>query len=368
MILHKHVLTEILKTSSAILIGLLSIFLSMRLATSFADAAGGIVDAQYVLSIVALKMLVSIQDLIPMSIFLGSYTVITTLQKHSELVSMKANGISHLSILYTVSTLSGIAALIVALMTCVATPIAELKLVELKDIGKRTASFSNVSPGMFKKFSGGDKVFFAQGEAADETFLKDVFVHDDTQPNDTAMLAKRSYIVSDSKTGKKSAIFEEGTSYQGVSGRLDYVVTDFKRYSVKIKSANMTDVSDYPTFVPTVDLIGSKEPYRAAELHWRLALPVFAFLVPLLGLLIALTQQSGHWYLGLATALGAYFSYLNALGIFKALVKKEEVSIVLSFVPVHLLFCTLLVLLYLNLENRLRFIKIWKNDITQRVK
>jgi len=368
MILHKHVLTEILKTSNAILIGLLVIFLSMRLATSFADAASGSIAAQYVLKIVALKMLVSMQNLIPMSVFLGSYTVITALQKHSELVSMKANGISHLSILSTVSALSGATALVVALMTCVITPIAELKLVELKDLGKRTSTISNLSPGVFKKFAGGDKVFFAQEEAADKAFLKDVFVHDDTQPNDAAMVAKRSYILSDPKTGKKSAVFEEGTNYQGASGRLDYVVTDFKRYSVKIKLAGTTDVSRYHTFVPTVDLIGSKESSHAAELHWRLALPVFAFLVPLIGLLIALKQQSGYWYLGLVTALGVYFSYLNTLGVFKALVKKGDISAVLSFASVHLFFCTLLVLLYLNLENRFRFVRIRKNNAVRRVK
>ncbi|MGY8843596.1 MAG: LPS export ABC transporter permease LptF [Gammaproteobacteria bacterium] len=357
MILHKHLLTEIVKTSSAILIALLAIFLSMRLATYFADAASGSLASQYVLEIVALKMLVSIQDLVPISIFLGSYTVITSLQKHSELVSMKANGMSHLNILSVVSKLSGITALVVALMTCVITPIAELKLVELKDLAKRTATIANVAPGVFKRFSGGDKIFFAQGEENEKNFLTDVFVHDDTQPADAVMLAKRSFILNDPETGQKSAIFEDGTSYQGASGTLGYTITDFKRYSVKIKSAGMADVSRYPTFVATADLARSENANYVAELHWRLALPLFAFIAPLIALLIALKQKSGSWYLGFATALGVYFSYLNALGIFKALMKKEEVSTFLAFAPVHLLFGTLILLLYLDLENRLRFKK-----------
>lgn len=357
MILHKHVLTEIVKTSSAILVGLLAIFLSMRLATYFADAASGNLASQYVLKIVALKMLVSIQDLVPISMFLGSYTVVTSLQKHSELVSMKANGMSHLSILLAVAKLSGLAALVVAVITCIVTPAAELKLFELKDLGKRTATIANVTPGVFKKISGGDKVFFAEGEAADKTFLEQVFVHDDTQPSDAIMIAKRSFILNDPQTGKKSAIFEEGTSYQGEPGTLSYVVTDFKRYSVKIKSSGITDVSAYPTYATTWGLVGSGRPYYAAELQWRLALPLFAFIAPLLSLLIGLKQKRGNWYLGFATALGVYFSYLNALGISKAMIKKQEISAILGFASVPLFFGALLLLLYLDLENRLQFRK-----------
>ncbi|MBT4205734.1 MAG: LPS export ABC transporter permease LptF [Proteobacteria bacterium] len=357
MILHKHVLTEIIKTSSAILVGLLVIFLSMRLATYFADAASGNLASQYVLKIVALKMLVSIQDLVPISMFLGSYTVVTSLQKHSELVSMKANGMSHLNMLFAVAKLSGIAALLVAVMTCIVNPMAELKLVELKYIGERTATIANVAPGVFKKISGGDKVFFAKSEATDKTFLEHVFVHDDTQPFDAAMVAERSFILNNPDTGGKTAIFEKGTSYQGRPGTLGYVITNFKRYSVKIKSSGMSDVSTYPTYVATPELIGSKGPYYAAELQWRLALPIFAFIAPLIALLIALKQKRGSWYLGFATALGVYFTYLNALGIFKAMIKKQEISAVLGFASAHLLFGLLLLLLYLDLENRLRFKK-----------
>jgi lipopolysaccharide export system permease protein len=364
MILHKHVLTEIIKTSSAILVGLLVIFLSMRLATYFADAASGNLASQYVLKIVALKMLVSIQDLVPISMFLGSYTVVTSLQKHSELVSMKANGMSHLSMLFAVAKLSGIAALVVAIMTCIVNPMVELKLVELKDIGERTATIANVAPGVFKKISGGDKVFFAESEATDKTFLEHVFVHDDTQPFDAAMIAERSFILNNPVTGGKSAIFEEGTSYQGRPGTLSYVITNFKRYSVKIKSSGMTDVSAYPTYVTTWELIGPKGSYYAAELQWRLALPVFAFIAPLIGLLIALKQKRGSWYLGFATALGVYFSYLNALGIFKVMIKKQEVSAILGFASAHLLFGLLLLLLYLDLENKIRFKKNLRSTLT----
>ena len=357
MILHKHVLTEIIKTSSAILVALLAIFLSMRLATYFADAASGNLASQYVLKIVALKMLVSMQDLVPISMFLGSYTVVTSLQKHSEIISMKANGMSHLSMLFAVAKLSSLAALVVAVMTCIVNPMAELKLVELKDIGARTATIANAAPGVFKRISGGDKVFFAEDEAADKTFLKHIFVHDDTQPFDAAMIAERSFILNNPETGEKSAIFEEGTSYQGKPGTLSYVITNFKRYSVKIKSSGMADVSAYPTYVATSDLAKSEDSYYAAEFQWRLALPLFAFLAPLIALLIALKQKRGSWYLGFATALGVYFSYLNALGIFKAMTKKQEISVILGFAPVHLLFGILILLLYLDLENRLRFKK-----------
>jgi lipopolysaccharide export system permease protein len=355
MILQRHILTEIAKASSAILIGLLAIFLSMRLATSFADAAGGSLAPQYALRIVALKMLISMQNLIPMSLFIGAYAVITTLQKHSELISMKANGVSHLSILASVSKLSGVAALLITALTCVITPIAELKLIELKETGQSTATITNISSGSFKKFGDGNKIFFAQGETADKSFLTNTFVHDDAKPNDAVMVALRSYVLNDPKTGKKSAIFDAGTSYQGESGKLDYVVTHFKRHTVKIKSATVSDLSRYPTFVPTLELLGQKESHYAAELHWRLALPVFAFLAPLIGVIIALRQRKGYWYLGMTTALGVYFSYLNALGIFKAFVKKDEVSTMLGFVPIRFLFGMLLLLLYLDLENQLHF-------------
>jgi lipopolysaccharide export system permease protein len=349
MILYKHFVKEALKLSLLIIIGLLILLLTMRFASYLGDAASGKVAPEYVSKIVMIKMLISLKDLIPISLFLGTFATMTRLQQSSEWVSMRAAGISTASMMRRLLMVSTAASILVALITFELSPKAELNLIQLKEDGKNNASIAGIKAESFTRLSGGTKIFYAQTESEDATYLENTFVHDDSTPDDAIMSANRAY-VSTEDDGQRTVVFENGTSYAGKPGTLNYVITDFSSYNTQVKQKEKTNYTSYASFVPTLSLFDGGR-YYTTELHWRLAPVISALLTPILALMIAMRIQGSKWYLSLIIGLSIFFIYQNCLGVVRSLLRNGDLALIIGLWPVHLIFILFLAGLYKHLQR-----------------
>ena len=355
MILPRYFIRETLKLSAAIIIGLFVIYLSTRFAAYLGDAAEGKVAPEHILRIVMLKMLVSMKDLLPMALFLGTFGAVVRIQQTSEWTAMRAAGVTHMQMIRPLLLLSGTAAVIVGLITLVVGPRADLSLQELQEQTENEATIAGVKAGRFREFGGSQQAFYAESISPDEAYLQDAFVRTVSGDSSTVLRSERARIETDRQTRDRFAVFESGRSYAGQAGELDYVVTDFDRYGVRIENRELRQLGGHIGFLFTSELFRHEAPEYAIEFHWRLALPVCTLLAPVLALLIALGNRQGSWHLGLITAISAYFAYTNVLGVGRALMRKDVIPHVLGLWPVHLLLLTVIALLYLWQRRRIRF-------------
>ena len=360
MIIYNHFLKESLKLSLFIIIGLLILFLTMRFASYLGDAASGKVAPEYVSKIVMIKMLISLKDLIPISLFLGTFTTMIRLQQNSEWVSMRAAGISVGSMIKRVLIVSTAASIVVAVITFELSPQAELNLIQLKEDGKNNASIAGIKAENFTRLSSGTKIFYAQSESEDGTYLENAFVYDDSNLDDAVISADRAYI-STEVDGRKTVVFENGTSYAGKPGTLNYVITDFSSHNSQIKQNEKTNYTSYASFVPTLELLNGNH-YYTTELHWRLAPVISALLTPILGLMISMRLQSNKWYLSLIIGLGLFFIYQNCLGIVRSMLKNDDLPLFIGLWPVHLILVLCIAGLYRHLQKGY-FIKLGKLSV-----
>ena len=160
MILPRYFLREAIKLTAAIVSGLFGVYLSTRFATYLGEAAEGKVAPQHITRIVMLKMLVSLKDLLPMSLFLGVFGAAVRLQQTSEWTVMRAAGLTHQQLLRPTFLMTGSAAIVVGLITLVVGPRAELTLQELREQTENEATIAGVRAGRFRDFSGGKQVFY----------------------------------------------------------------------------------------------------------------------------------------------------------------------------------------------------------------
>ena len=351
MILPRYFIREALKLSAAIIGGLFVIYLSTRFASYLGEAAEGKVAPEHITRIVLLKMLVSMKDLLPMALFLGTFGAITRIQQNSEWTAMRAAGLTHQQLLKPVFLMSAGAALIVGLITLLAGPRIELNLQELRELSENEATIAGVKAGRFRDFGGGKQVFYAESISPDEQFLQQAFVRD----GDGVLRSQRARIETDLQSRDRFAIFEDGANYEGDPGSLEYVVTEFSRYAVRIEKREPTVFGAHIGFLFTRELFRHDEAPYAIEFHWRLALPICTFLGPALALLIGLSNRQGAWHLGLVTAISAYFAYTNVLGVGRALMRKEVLSPMLGLWPIHFAFFATLAVLFLWHRRILQF-------------
>lgn len=354
MTLPRYFIRETVKLTAAIIGGLFVIYLTMRFATYLGEAAEGKVAPQHIARIVGLKMLVSIKDLLPMSLFIAAFGAITRLQQTSEWTAMRAAGLTHGQLLRPLFIASGTAAIIVGVITLLVGPRAELELRELAEQTENEATIAGVKAGRFREFSGGSQVFYAESISDDERLLEHPFVRSGSGDDANVLRAAHAFIETDRISRDRFAVFENGASYDGVPGSREYTVTDFDRYAVRIENREPTRFGAYVGFLFTSELFGREKPAYGIEFQWRLALPICTFLTPALAVLIALSTPRGRWYLGLITAVSAYFAYTNVLGVGRAMMRKEVLSPLIGLWPVHLLFAATLVLLLMWHRRRLR--------------
>ncbi|MBK6657852.1 MAG: LPS export ABC transporter permease LptF [Proteobacteria bacterium] len=358
MILPRYFIRETLKISAAIVGGLLVLYLTMRLAAALGDAADGKVAPQHIVRMVGLKMLISLKDLLPMSLFLGTFAAATRLQLGSEWVVMRAAGMSHQHLLKPLAGMALAVACVVALITLVVGPQAEHYLRELKEITENEATIAGVKAGRFRDLAGGRRVFYAESIADDQRHLERAFVHSRDKKADNGregvLRSERAAIENDRRSHGRFAVFERGTSYAGEAGQADYTITDFGRYGVRIEDPEPTNFNDHIAFVQTADLLKHDEFYYLVEFQSRFNLPLCTLLTPALAFLVGVGNRRGHWYLGLMAAVAGYFAYTNLLGVGRALLLKGVIPAQLGVWPVHLLFMLALGLLFAWHRRRLR--------------
>ncbi len=336
-VLQRYVMGEYLRIFAMIMGGLVVIYFSTRFASYLGQAAEGKIAPDHITRMLVLKMLISLKDLVPMSLFLGVFAAIVRLQRDSELIAMRAAGAGPLVLLAAVLKLSAVAAVLVGVITLYAEPRAEEVLQEIKDQTENEATIAGVKAGRFKEISSGRRIFYAEKISSDEKLLENAFVQVREGSDIGLLRSDNAYVETDPKTGDRFAIFLDGTSYAGQPGALDYVVTRFAKYALRIEGRTPTDLSNQVNYMRTSDLLRYHAVGFKAEFQWRMAQPVGALMLPLLAALIAMASQGANWYLGLLTAVSGYFAYSNLLGVGKALIKKEALPPEIGLWLIHLL-------------------------------
>jgi hypothetical protein len=138
---------EFLRAFAMIIGALVIIYFSTRFASYLGQAADGKIAPAHITQMLLLKMLVSMKDLVPMSLFLGIFAAIIRLQRDSELTAMRAAGAGPAVLVAAALKLSVLSALIVGAITLYAEPRAEgvLELVAEREgvedtLGQRDAA------------------------------------------------------------------------------------------------------------------------------------------------------------------------------------------------------------------------------------
>jgi len=326
MIFERYLIREYVRTFAMIIGGLTVVYFTTRLASYLGEAADGKMAPGHIAVLLSLKMLVSLRDLVPMSLYIGIFATIIRMQRDFELIALRAAGGGHRIMLLAALKLALLSGGFVAVLTLLAEPRAEEIIESIKDQTENEATIAGVKAGRFKELSGGQRIFYAEKISQDEMLLQNAFVQI-RQGADVGLLrSDDAYVETDGKTGDRFAVFLDGTSYAGRPGALDYVITHFTKYALRIESRTPTDVSNQVNYMRTSDLVKYDANGFQAELQWRIARPVGAVLLPLLAVLIGLASTGENWYLGLLTAISGYFVYSNLLGVANALVRKGALA------------------------------------------
>ena len=257
MIIVRYLIRETLKSQFAIFFILFLVFLSQKLIRVLADATDGDIPASLVANYVALSMPSMGLIMLPLSLFLGILLTFGRLYAESEITVMNATGIGNKFLIKAALYLAIITGLLAAANAFFFAPYSQNQLVHLEEEAAAENNVELLQKGHFQPSPDGSSVVFI--DDIDKKKLQNVFVAQ-LRPRDS-ILPSVSFSqygeVKELSDGRQVIRMYDGTRYEGIPTRLNYMVTKFDQYEGLIGQRELKSKGRGLDAIPTLDLFGN---------------------------------------------------------------------------------------------------------------
>lgn len=324
-ILFRYISKELYVTLLGILMVLLIIFMSNQFAHYLNFAASGHITISAVMKLMSMQIPFLLAYLVPLALYLCILIVFGRLYLDHEMTVMSACGVSPYNFLAIILSLAIVVTLLVAGLMLWLEPILDTQRIKIFYESAAKATVEKVMPKRFQSI-GSDTVFYAEEVDRSQLKMQDIF------------FAQRSHLKTDGSrqwdvTVAHNAqevdqdnghfiLLQDGFRYVGVPGLMNYQIVQFQTYGIQI-GQRLSTHSGWPSNASTISLWAQRhDPKVAAELHWRLAMPVSAMVLALLAFPLSRINPRRGKFSQLVPAILLYILYGNFLFLGRNWVRK----------------------------------------------
>jgi len=320
-IIDHYLIREIIQPLLAIFIALVVIFITYSLSRFLVDADAGLLRPAEVAWLTFFKTVISLDVLLPLSLFLGVMTGLGRLYTDSEIYAMRASGISEARVLRPLMRLALVLAVVVAVLSAWARPWAYAQAYALKATAEASAETGRIREARFYDFGGKEQTVFIEHIDANGRDLDGVFVRtrkgDDLQVI-TASKGEFDYFFKPSMHRLKltdARIFKKVQDGPDLSGQ-------FGSFAIYLPAESPKPPGYKAKSTSTNHLRRSSDPVAQAEFQWRLSTPVSALLLALAAIPLSRSRPRQGRYAKMLLALGIYAIYFNLLDVSRSWVEQ----------------------------------------------
>jgi lipopolysaccharide export system permease protein len=344
-ILSRYLIKEALNSAAVMTFFLLLIFLSNQLVRLLSYAASGKVAANILLQLIGFEIPYLLAFLLPLGFFLGVIWAYGGLYANNELRVMHACGVSVRQLIKQISVLAFIVMLVVLILMLWINPWIARAKDQLIAQGKSADNIiDTIMPGRFQASKDGNRVMYVEQMTRNHQQANNVFVaNQKIDHNDPAIIhwsvlsAERGYQTKEQGTQQHYLVAEEGNRYEGTPGQSNYKIIHFQRYKVHEPNLSLSSRRQEWEEIPTHQLLQSYDnPSNAAELQWRLSIPLSVMLLALLAIPFSQVKPRQGRYLQLILAILIYIVYINLLFVSRNWMEQKLISVSLGMWWVHL--------------------------------
>lgn len=349
MILFRYLTKEIVMTLLGVTFVLLLLFLSNELVRFLSYAASGKLVASIILQLIGFQIPYLLALLLPLGLYLGIILAYGRLYADNEIRVMHACGLSLRKLIFITTGVSLTVTFIVLILTLWVNPwLADQK--EQLIVRSLTTDnlLDNLMPGRFQVLNDGARVIYVEHISQKKKEATNVFFANQTKDKNWSIVSSsRGSQMIDPINHNRFMVAEDGYHYDGVPGRNDFKIIHFKKYAVRVPQEI---VSRHPVqeSMLTSDLWKNRcASENAAELQWRLSIPLSTFILSLFAIPFSRTRPRSGRYSQLFPAILIYIIYVNGLFMARAWVEQKLILPVLGLWWVHgLAFICILFLLF----------------------
>ncbi|MEO8325071.1 MAG: LPS export ABC transporter permease LptF [Nitrospirota bacterium] len=319
----KYLVREVLKPSAAVCGLLVALFAGYSWVIFLSNAVNLLLPVKMILTLMALKVGIALEVLIPISLYFGVILGFGRLYADSEMKAFMACGVNPYRILLVVFSLSCLVAVLVGIVSLYLRPLAYEYSYRIKAEGEAGFRISKVDAGHFYERRNGSLVFFAEDINRRHQKLSGVFVQVENGDDLQVFSAKEAQEQMDPQSGLSVPVLLDGFEYKLTrEGEIKHI-SGFSRLAIYPQEFD----GEFRKAASTKKLLKSDSPRDIAELEWRLSTPFSAILMGLLGVPLSRASPRQGKYGKIFTATIIFSVYYFTELIVKTLVEQEALPI-----------------------------------------
>ncbi|MBT1444417.1 LPS export ABC transporter permease LptF [Shewanella sp. JM162201] len=339
MIVFRYLLREVFKAQIAVLLVLLTIFISQHFVRVLADASDGEFPASLVLTLLGLNLPYLAVLVLPLSLFLGILLAHGRMYAENEMVVFHGVGVSEWYVTRVTLLLAIANMLFTGYLSLFVTPWAEERQNQVLEKAQSEAGLAALVQGRFQTSPDGRAVLFVERIGKDNQ-LEKVFVAQLPDPDDdkgqiNLVSAKGGKVVEDEQ-GAQRLRLNDGARYQRAPGSLNYQILEFGGYGMQIKEQQVDERRRKMSALPLPKLLEQKTPEAVAELHWRLAIPLAIPLMTLIAVPMSRVNVRQGKFAKMLPAILLYLGYFGLMVAGRKALEDEVIPAALGMWWIHL--------------------------------
>jgi len=332
---------DVVSHTLAVTFVLFLVVFSGRFIRYLAEAATGSLTADVLLPVMLFRLPSFFELILPLGLFLGVLLSLGRLYAESEMVILKACGISP-SRMACFLLVPGVAVMfLVAFLSLYLAPQGSERAQGLLDNPRNAEGLQVMAAGRFKSQRGGQLVTYAE-RIDSEGVMHNVFtVEREADGEATSVVyAREAEIISNDDGTRRFLELRGGTRYRGVPGDPTYEAVAFETYGEIIpEQRDSLRATTRIDAVPTSELLSSDNPRERASLWWRLSLPMLVPVSVIIALALSRTDARRGRYAQLGPALVIFLLYFLALTQARSWI--EAGGSLVGLIATHLTFAAL---------------------------
>jgi lipopolysaccharide export system permease protein len=373
LILKSYINKDIYRTTAAILLVLILIFVSSRFVKYIQLAVDGTISASAVFSLLALQIPSVAGFLIPLSFFLAVLLTFGRLYSDNELVVVHSLGISQKGLAKMLMPSALILAVAAGGLSTLLTPWALNQSSILMAEQAAQAKLGVFAAGRFKENSARDGIVFVESKS-DTGVISGVFSvsrqleASDTEANTNSQTNRLNNSLSvlntrygqvkiqtaqsgrhweNEETGVNYLVLENGqfSEFDEVANR--WQITDFESTYTRIIQDDSIEVRDSAKSSSTWELLQKLGNKEWAEIHWRLAAPISIPLICLMAVPLSRTQPRKGKFSRVMPSVLIYLIYVLLMMYSRKMIDSGRIPGELGFWWIHGIVAGFIYWLYL---------------------
>ena len=348
MIVFRYLAKEVYAVMLATTLVLLMLLISNQFVQYLGEAAAGRLPVKAVMELMSLQMPMLLGLMLPLGLYLGILMGYGRVYADCEMTVLSACGFGKWRLVGMTLIISAGVMVIVGILMFWVQPHVEWYKHHIMQEAIRSSPLEKIYPDQFTPLGYGKWVVYADELSRDHKHLSGIFVAERNKQGEwTVINARSGRQMQNPKTHDEYIVLEDGHRYDGVIGSKKFAMMDFGEYGLRL-SQFTKNISEKVQTLSTSTLwrMRRHDPQAAAELQWRMALPLCTLLLGLIAVSLSEVKPRQGRYAKLVPAIIIYIVYADLLFVARAWLRKGEVSHAIGLWWVHgvMLVITLLLL------------------------